>query len=81
MILLNVLHGLLCAYTVKKQTRCRSMKRRIATLLTLALSTTLLLGGCGGSSDTGATNNNSDNSTGNGINNNSVLYKTHNWSY
>jgi len=40
------------------------MKRRIATLLTLALSTALLLGGCGGSSDTGATNNNSDNSSG-----------------
>lgn len=40
------------------------MKKRIATLLTLALSTALLLGGCGGSSDTGATNNNSDNSSG-----------------
>ena len=40
------------------------MKRRIATLLTLALSTTLLLGGCGGSSDTETTNNDSGNSSG-----------------
>lgn len=40
------------------------MKRRIATLLTLALSATLLLGGCGGSSDTETTNNDSNNSSG-----------------
>lgn len=40
------------------------MKRRIATLLTLALSTTLLLGGCGGSSDTESTNKDSGNSSG-----------------
>lgn len=40
------------------------MKRRIATLLTLALSTALLLGGCGGSSDTETSNNDSGNSSG-----------------
>lgn len=40
------------------------MKKRIATLLTLALSTTLLLGGCGGSSDTETSNNDSGNSSG-----------------
>lgn len=34
------------------------MKKRIATLLTFALSTSLLLGGCGGSTDTEVTNNN-----------------------
>lgn len=40
------------------------MKRRIATLLALALSTTLLLGGCGGSSDTETKNDDSGNSSG-----------------
>lgn len=44
------------------------MKRRIATLLTLALSTTLLLGGCGGSSDTENANNDSGNSSGGVLN-------------
>lgn len=64
MILLNVPHGLLCAYTIKIiRNEDKDMKRRIATLLTLALSTTLLLGGCGGSSDTETTNNNSTNSS------------------
>ena len=49
-------------YTMKDEVR--KMKKRIATLLTLALSTTLLLGGCGGSSDTETTNNDSGNSSG-----------------
>lgn len=39
------------------------MKRRIATLLTLALSATLLCGGCGGSTNTETTNNDSANSS------------------
>ena len=40
------------------------MKRRITTLLTIALASSLLLGGCGGSSDTETTNNDSGNSSG-----------------
>ena len=41
----------------------KKMKRRIATLLTLALSATLLCGGCGGSTGTETTNNDSANSS------------------
>lgn len=48
-------------YTMKDEVK--KMKKRIATLLALTLSTTLLLGGCGGSSDTEATNNDSTNSS------------------
>lgn len=49
-------------YNMKDEVR--NMKKRIATLLTLALSTTLLLGGCGGSSDAETSNNDSGNSSG-----------------
>lgn len=48
-------------YTMKDEVK--KMKKRIATLLTLALSATILFGGCGGSSDKEATNNDSTNSS------------------
>lgn len=48
-------------YTMKDEVK--KMKKKIATLLTLALSATLLFGGCGGSTGTETTNNDSTNSS------------------